>query len=140
MIIATAKSINMTSSTISRSSTIDIESPYVSPEVLLGIEAISTTADMWSFGCILAGWVFQKAAFFSDDHRSPYLLSMIKVSGRWNDDDEDMLMWVSDGDCSYGMMMMMMMMMMMVKMINYDYSYVDRCSYQHYLQPPNNLL
>jgi len=62
--------------------TVDMETPYLSPEVILGYENITYSADMWSFGCILAGWIFQRASFFNgDDSSSSYLLSIIKILG-----------------------------------------------------------
>jgi casein kinase II subunit alpha len=37
---------------------------YRSPEMLLGHHNITFSTDMWSFGCLLAGWIFRKNIFF----------------------------------------------------------------------------
>jgi casein kinase II subunit alpha len=37
---------------------------YRSPEMLLGHHNITFSTDMWSFGCLFAGWIFLKNIFF----------------------------------------------------------------------------
>lgn len=75
------------------SRTIDTETHYFSPEMVLGFEDITYSTDMWSFGCILADWIFQRpssSSFFREDNSSPYLMSIIKVSNNINRHDNDL--------------------------------------------------
>ena len=37
---------------------------FRSPEILLNSKIITYSTDMWSFGCMLAGWIFRKNVFF----------------------------------------------------------------------------
>lgn len=40
---------------------------FQAPEVLIGHKQYDLTADMWSFGCVFAGWTFRKKYFFKSD-------------------------------------------------------------------------
>jgi len=93
LIIITIFMIPVIDNNISR--TIDIETPYFSPEMVLGFEDITYSTDMWSFGCILADWIFQSpssssSSFFREDSGLPFLMSIIKVSNNNNRHDNDL--------------------------------------------------
>jgi serine/threonine protein kinase len=94
LIIITIFMIPVIDNNISR--TIDIETPYFSPEMVLDFEDITYSTDMWSFGCIIADWIFQRpsssssSSFFREDNSSPHLMSIIKVSNYNNRHDNDL--------------------------------------------------
>jgi len=57
---------------------------FRSPEILLNYESITFSTDMWSFGCMLAGWVFRKNVFFrhiNDEAKKAYqIFTIARVS------------------------------------------------------------
>jgi len=58
---------------------------FKSPEMLLGYSNISYSTDIWSFGCLLAGWLFRKNVFFKmqeeDKRKGGQIYAVAKVCG-----------------------------------------------------------
>lgn len=54
---------------------------YIAPEILLGHKRYNSKADIWSFGVMLAGIIFQRDAFFKGDTQEEQLLLYAKTLG-----------------------------------------------------------
>lgn len=58
---------------------------YCAPEILLGLSSSSTTADLWSIGCIFAEMVTRRP-LFAGDFEKDQLFEIFRVLGTPNDD------------------------------------------------------
>ena len=52
---------------------------YKAPEVLMSYNKSTTSSDMWSYGCILASWLFKIETFFNGDDNINQLYHIAKV-------------------------------------------------------------
>jgi casein kinase II subunit alpha len=54
---------------------------YKGPELLVGLKCYDYSLDMWSFGCMLASFLFRKIPFFRGKSDEDQLVKITQVLG-----------------------------------------------------------